>query len=110
MKDLGIPKTLALVEQLEAINPYLTYETVSYTHLDVYKRQGYQRTETMGERPYCSSSVGAANGRSFLNRRCSSCFLTATPVSYTHLSYQCLEGRRPAYHAGDHGSAGIRGQ
>ena len=27
MKDLGIPKTLALVEQLEAINPYLTYET-----------------------------------------------------------------------------------
>ena len=26
-KDLGIPKTLALVEQLEAINPYLTYET-----------------------------------------------------------------------------------
>ena len=27
MKDLGVPKTLALVEQLEAINPYLTYET-----------------------------------------------------------------------------------
>ena len=27
MKDLGIPKTLALVEQLEAINPYLIYET-----------------------------------------------------------------------------------
>lgn len=26
-KDLGIPKTLALQEQLEAINPYLTYET-----------------------------------------------------------------------------------
>ena len=27
MKDLGVPKTLALVEQLEAINPYLNYET-----------------------------------------------------------------------------------
>ena len=27
MKDLGIPKTHALVVQLEAINPYLTYET-----------------------------------------------------------------------------------
>ena len=27
MKDLGIPKTLALVEQLEAINPDPTYET-----------------------------------------------------------------------------------
>ena len=40
----------------------------------------YQRTETMGERPYCSSSVGAANGRPFLNRRCSSCFLTATQI------------------------------
>ena len=34
----------------------------------------------MGERPYCSSSVGAANGRPFLNRRCSSCFLTATQI------------------------------
>ena len=29
---------------------------------------------------------------------------------YRIRSYQCLEGRRPAYHAGDHGSAGIRGQ
>ena len=38
------------------------------------------RAETMGERPYCSSSVGAANGRPFLNRRCSSCFLTATQI------------------------------
>ena len=28
MKDLGVPKTLALVEQLEAINPYLNYETL----------------------------------------------------------------------------------
>ncbi|GAB2044138.1 thiamine biosynthesis protein ThiF [Agathobaculum sp. TL06] len=27
MKDIGIPKTLALLEQLEAINPYLNYET-----------------------------------------------------------------------------------
>ena len=27
MKDIGIPKTLALQEQLEAINPYLNYET-----------------------------------------------------------------------------------
>ena len=27
MKDLGVSKTLALVEQLEAINPYLNYET-----------------------------------------------------------------------------------
>lgn len=27
MKDLGVPKTLALLEQLEAINPYLNYET-----------------------------------------------------------------------------------
>ena len=27
MKDTGIPKTLALLEQLEAINPYLNYET-----------------------------------------------------------------------------------
>lgn len=27
MKDIGIPKTLALQEQLEAINPYLYYET-----------------------------------------------------------------------------------
>lgn len=27
MKDLGIPKTVALQEQLEAINPYLYYET-----------------------------------------------------------------------------------
>ena len=26
MKDIGIPKTLALLEQLEAINPYLQYE------------------------------------------------------------------------------------
>ena len=26
---------------------------------------------------------------------------------YRIRSYQCLEGRRPAYHAGDHGSAGI---
>ena len=27
MRDLGVPKTLALIEQLEAINPYLDYET-----------------------------------------------------------------------------------
>lgn len=27
IKDIGIPKTLALLEQLEAINPYLNYET-----------------------------------------------------------------------------------
>ena len=27
MRDLGVPKTLALLEQLEAINPYLDYET-----------------------------------------------------------------------------------
>lgn len=27
IKELGLPKTLALVEQLEAINPYLNYET-----------------------------------------------------------------------------------
>ena len=27
MQDVGVPKTLALLEQLEAINPYLDYET-----------------------------------------------------------------------------------
>lgn len=27
LRDVGIPKTLALLEQLEAINPYLNYET-----------------------------------------------------------------------------------
>ena len=27
MRDLGVPKAIALLEQLEAINPYLNYET-----------------------------------------------------------------------------------
>ena len=48
----------------------------------------------MGERPYCSSSVGAANGRPFLNRRCSSCFLTATQIGDSTLG--AAQGELPA--------------
>ena len=44
-----------------------------------------QRTETIRERAYCSSSVGAASGRPFLYLSRSSCILTATHAVYSTL-------------------------
>jgi len=66
MKDLGIPKTLALVEQLEAINPYLTYET--YTERVVPSNverlsEGYAARESAYQTAGKAGRIGQRHGR-----------------------------------------------
>ena len=68
----------AMAETLEGAT--ITYDAVSYTHLDVYKRQIHdrvpvQKVEPMTDRDYsvrgCTALLDAIGG--------------AIPVSYTHL-------------------------
>ena len=66
-KTLSVDQLVLLIDTIDAMSPEI-YEPVSYTHLDVYKRQHMDRVADTGRNNFCFNPLDLKNFRNGFNQ------------------------------------------